>query len=97
MAKTGPGDDEIRTTIERLLDERAADATICPSEVARALAPDPAWRGLMERVRHVAAEERDAGRLEIRQRGKAVDPATARGPIRLARGGRDRDSPADRA
>lgn len=80
-----PADDEIRATIDRLLDERAADATICPSEVARALAPDPAWRELMERVRRVAATEQAAGRLEFRQRGEAVDPAGARGPIRLAR------------
>lgn len=71
--------------IDALLDARAADATVCPSEVARALAPEPEWRALMEPVRRVAAAEHDAGRVEIRQRGVRVDPAKARGPIRLAR------------
>lgn len=85
MSTATPSDDEIRATIDRLLGERAADASICPSEVARALAPDPAWRNLMEAVRRVAAAERDAGRLEVRQRGAAVDPLVVRGPIRLAR------------
>lgn len=90
----GPNDDpsaptpapaEIRAAIDALLDARAADATICPSEVARALAPAPAWRDLMPAVRQVAADEHHAGRLEIRQGGERVDPATARGPIRIAR------------
>jgi hypothetical protein len=82
---TQPTDDEIRRTIDHLLSQRAADATICPSEVARALAPAPQWRDLMAGVRRVAAVEQAAGRLEFRQHGEAVDPANARGPIRLGR------------
>jgi hypothetical protein len=80
-----PSDQQIRQTIDELLDARAEAATICPSDVARALAPDPAWRGLMDDVRRVAAGERADGRLEITQRGEEVDPATAKGPIRLRR------------
>lgn len=85
MSTREPSDDEIRAVIDRLLDERAPDATICPSEVARALAPDPTWREFMEPVRRVAGAEHRAGRLEVRQRGAAVDPDEARGPIRLGR------------
>lgn len=77
--------DEIRDTISRLLDARAADATICPSDVARALAPGQQWRELMDEVRRVAAEEHHAGRLEVRQHGERVVPETARGPIRIGR------------
>ena len=38
-----------------LLSERAAEATICPSEAARSLAAND-WRPLMPRVREVAIE-----------------------------------------
>jgi hypothetical protein len=80
-----PSDERIRGTIDELLDARKDGATICPSEAARALRPDGDWRALMEDVRRVAADETEAGRLEVRQGGERVDPATARGPIRLAR------------
>lgn len=57
--------------------------TICPSEVARALDP-VGFRALMPAVRDVASGLRERGRIVITQRGKEVDPARARGPIRLA-------------
>lgn len=80
-----PTDADIRRMIDELLARCTGDATICPSDAARALAPAPEWRDLMDDVRRVAAAEHAAGRLEIRQHGEAVDPATARGPIRLGR------------
>lgn len=80
-----PSDDRIRDTIDALLDARRDGATICPSDVARALRPDGDWRALMDDVRRVAALEADAGRLEVRQKGERVEPRGARGPIRLAR------------
>ncbi|MEH3055384.1 MAG: DUF3253 domain-containing protein [Patulibacter minatonensis] len=80
-----PSDVEIGRAIDGLLAAREDDATICPSEVARALAPADRWRDLMDDVRRVAAAEHHAGRVEVRQGGARVDPATARGPIRLAR------------
>ncbi len=83
MPKKPPTPTEIRATMAKLLDARAADATICPSDVARTLAPDPEWRDLMDAVRAVAAVEHHAGRLEIRQHGERVDPESARGPIRI--------------
>lgn len=60
-----------------LLEQRAAGATVCPSEVARATADD--WRPLMEPVRRAARRLTAAGRVEIVQGGRVVDPSTARG------------------
>lgn len=55
----------------------------CPSEVARALAPDD-WRPLMTMVRNVAAELQEAGLIRVTQKGREVDLNTACGPVRLA-------------
>lgn len=73
---------EIEQTIRALLASRAATSTICPSDVARAMAPE-GWRGLMEPVRQTAARMMADGEVEITQRGSVVDPATVRGPIRI--------------
>jgi hypothetical protein len=83
-------EDAIGATITRLLSRRAGQASICPSEVARALAVDEAaWRALMPRVRTVAAIWRDAQRLRITRGGIDVSPGEeSRGAIRLARGPR---------
>ena len=73
----------ISHTILRLLRDRAPQATLCPSEVARALAPE-AWRALMQPVRTVAVDMARQGLITIRQKGHAVSPdAPLRGPIRL--------------
>lgn len=79
-----PVDRELEATIERLLDARARDATICPSEAARAVDED-GWRELMEPARRAARRLVAEGRLEITQGGRVVDPSTARGAIRLRR------------
>ena len=66
-----------------LLQSRAAGATICPSEVARALEPVH-WRPLMPRVRDVAMTLAAAGEVELRQRGRVVRPfSEIRGPVRI--------------
>lgn len=67
-----------------LLDARRAEATICPSEAARRVDPD-GWRDSMDRTRQAARRLVAAGRVEIVQRGRVVDPSTARGPIRIRR------------
>ena len=74
-----------REAILALLAARRADATICPSEAARALAgDDPAdWRPLMPAVREAAAELADEGRVAVTQRGRPVDVRSARGPVRV--------------
>lgn len=78
-------DKHIRDAIAGLLKNRQPPATLCPSEVARALAPDD-WRPLMPQVRAVACAMAKGGELDIRQGGQTVDPdAPLRGPIRLGR------------
>jgi hypothetical protein len=77
-------DERIATTIVSLLRARARGSTICPSEVARAMAPLD-WRPLMPRVRQVAATMAVAGEVELRQRGRVVSPFDeTRGPLRIA-------------
>ena len=76
-------DRDLEERIRTLLDARAATATICPSDVARAAAED--WRPLMEPVRRAARRLVAAGEVDIVQGGRVVDPSTARGPIRIRR------------
>lgn len=75
-------DRALADAIVGLLDQRASGATICPSEAARRVDPE-SWRDLMPDARRVAAGLVDDGRIEMTQRGSVVDPATARGPVRL--------------
>lgn len=76
--------DRIADAIFSLLAARAPGATICPSEVARAVRTE-GWRVLMPEIRAVARALVEDGRLEIRQRGQPVPLEAAwRGPIRLA-------------
>ncbi|MFN8077583.1 MAG: DUF2256 and DUF3253 domain-containing protein [Kineosporiaceae bacterium] len=74
----------------RLLGSRAASATICPSEAARAVGDTrgdaDGWRDLMEPARRAARRLVARGRVEITQGGRVVDPSTAKGPIRVRRG-----------
>jgi hypothetical protein len=74
----------IETAVLDLLNARSAEATICPSDVARALVPDD-WRPWMEPVREAGRRLAAAGLLEWTQQGRPVDPATARGPVRFRR------------
>ncbi|MFN8020026.1 MAG: DUF2256 and DUF3253 domain-containing protein [Acidimicrobiales bacterium] len=79
-------DRRLEHAIETLLDARARGATICPSEAARAVGGED-WRPLMEPARRAARRLVAAERIEITQGGRVVDPATAKGPIRLRRRG----------
>lgn len=81
---------QLEDTILALLAARAATSTICPSDAARAVGDD-AWRDLMEPAREAARRLVDAGEVEITQRGSVVDPATAKGPIRIRRKRQDRE------
>lgn len=84
-------DTDLEAAVLRLLDARAAGATICPSEVARAVASagngdDGAWRTLMEPARAAARRLVVRGEVEITQGGHVVaDPSHAKGPIRIRR------------
>ena len=84
MTGVDDADRALERRIVALLDERAAGASICPSEAARAVGAEE-WRELMEPARRAARRLVDAGTVEITQGGRAVDPSTARGPIRIRR------------
>jgi hypothetical protein len=73
--------DALEREILSLLGDRAP-STICPSDVARRVAPDD-WRPLMEPVRQAAQRLVEQGRVEITQKGEVVDLATVKGPIRI--------------
>jgi len=77
-AVTRPSEAAIRAAILDLAHRRGGAASFCPSEVARMLAAD--WRGLMPEIRRISAT---LEAVEAMQRGVPVDPAAARGPIRL--------------
>jgi hypothetical protein len=79
-----PEQAQLRAVILELLDLRGPGKTICPSDVARALAGKN-FAPLMDAVRAAAAELVTDGEIEVTQRGEAVDIAQARGPIRLRR------------
>ena len=80
---TGDGD-RLESAITRLLDERAAGRTICPSEAARAVG-DEHWRALMPAAREAAARMADRGEVVVTQKGSEVNALQARGPIRIGR------------
>lgn len=75
----------LETAILDLLGQRRAGATICPSDVARAQVEER-WRDLMEPVREAARRLAARDVVRITQSGHPVDPSTAKGPIRIARG-----------
>lgn len=85
--KVRPVDRDLEAAILDLLADRAAGATICPSEAARRVGgdEDEAWRELMEPARRAARRLVAAGEVDILQRGHVVDPSTAKGPIRIRR------------
>ncbi|MEM7212815.1 MAG: DUF3253 domain-containing protein [Pseudomonadota bacterium] len=78
-----PGVPEIEAAILALVTKRGAGKTICPSEAARRLDPEH-WRRLMTPVRNAAAALARRGVIEIRRKGKVIDPDQLRGVIRLA-------------
>jgi hypothetical protein len=75
-------DVDLERRVLAMLADRARSSTICPSDVARAVAPDD-WRPLMEPVRQAARRLVARGEVEITQKGTVIDPSTAKGPIRI--------------
>ncbi|MFF4244718.1 DUF3253 domain-containing protein [Streptomyces sp. NPDC001822] len=77
----------LERTILELLGRRRPGATICPSDAARAVyeGDGDGWRALMEPARAAARRLVAAGEVEITQAGRPVEPAEARGPIRIRR------------
>lgn len=79
-------DEAIERTVFALLARRSASASICPSEVARALVGDEhAWRALMPAVRRVAGALAAKGSLRVTRGAAEVDATSPGGPVRLRR------------
>jgi hypothetical protein len=76
-------DQRLEQTILDLLEKRREGATICPSDVARSVGSADTWRDLMEPARQAARRLVDEGEVVITQKGRVVDPSTAKGPIRI--------------
>ena len=83
---TEPTARSVEDKIFELLAARRPGLTICPSEVARALAPEETrWRGLMPEIREVAQALVRAGRLVVTRGGVPVEATRPGGPIRLGK------------
>ena len=79
-------DRRLERSILALLEKRSGTSTICPSDAARDVDGE-GWRDLMEPARQAARRLVAAGEVVVTQGGEVVDPATARGPIRIRRAG----------
>lgn len=79
---------DIAATLIDLLQQRAPESSICPSDVARALASEERdWRALMQPVRDTASTLARQGRIVITQGETKLSPDDVNhGPIRLRRG-----------
>jgi hypothetical protein len=77
-------DGEVRATVRALLAARGADSTVCPSEVARAVAAGSAdWRGGMPAV-HAEVDAMVAEGL-VRLSWKGEPMPVRSGPYRIGR------------
>ena len=81
-------DEALERAIQDLLAARARTSSICPSDAAKKVGgvdDEEAWRALMEPARRAARRLVAAGEVEITQKGRVVDPSTAKGAIRIRR------------
>ena len=77
-------DAALEQAIVELLNARARDASICPSEAAQRVGGED-WQRLMEPVRMAARRLVAQEKVQITQGGRVVDPSRAKGPIRIRR------------
>jgi hypothetical protein len=86
MQHTGAMSDPIETAIfEKLsrIDPKGDNGkSIEPSDVAKDLQPEQ-WQRMLPKVRAVALGLMRQGRLTITKKGKAIDPNTMKGVVRL--------------
>ena len=70
-----------RSATLALLEDRPPDASICPSEVARAISPDGEWRKAMPTVHAAIDALLREGLVRISWKGNGLDCRT--GPYRI--------------
>ena len=86
MQTFSQSDQVVADTILRLVTERGAAKSICPTEAARALddgATPDGWRSHLSEVRRVARTLAQAGRIDILRKGRPIAVEEIRGVIRL--------------
>ncbi|SFA54456.1 Protein of unknown function [Pedobacter suwonensis] len=76
------GKKEIAERILAVAEQRGADKSTCPSEIARMLFPGR-WREQMAAVMEVAIDLCNNGKISITQKGKEVDVKKIKGPVRI--------------
>lgn len=83
--KADPEGPALEAAILALAARRGRSATLCPSEATREVfGTHDKWpQNASERTRHAARRLAARGEIEVLQRGKVVDAARLRGPIRL--------------
>lgn len=67
-------DADIERVMLEIASRRAPERTLCPSEVARALADRYDWRALMPDVHRIAVVLMLAGRIELTRKGAVLPP-----------------------
>ena len=72
-----------RCVILKLVAERGAGKTICPSEAARAIG-GAQWRDIMPTIHAAAKELAEGGAVELRQSGLQCGTEGIVGPYRIA-------------
>ena len=77
-------DTALEQAIVELLNARARDASICPSEAAQRVGGED-WQRLIEPARMAARRLVAQEKVQITQGGRVVDPSRAKGPIRIRR------------
>ena len=77
-------DTALEQAIVELLNARARDASICPSEAAQCVGGED-WQRLIEPARMAARRLVAQEKVQITQGGRVVDPSRAKGPIRIRR------------
>lgn len=83
--KLAPGNERYAEAVVTMLSKRGPSASICPSEVARALSANE-WRPLMNAVRAAGARLAQRGIVMVTQADREIDLSRASGPVRFRRG-----------
>ncbi len=77
-----PVDQQLETAIMNLLAQRPRNATISPDDAAQLVVGED-WERITEPARAAARRLCVEGRVVITQKGRRVDPSTAKGSFRI--------------